>query len=107
MNNCARRRDRFRHVRAAEAIERLDLKMLAQGEARVLGQKGVAVVLERMIDLTQRILLLSAHQQLRWRDARQFAEQCLSILQLRHPKLARGQISISETKVAIAGVNRA
>jgi len=39
MHDCARGCDRLRHLPAAETIERFYLKMLAQGEARVLWQE--------------------------------------------------------------------
>ena len=52
--------DCLRHVRAAEAVERFDPEMLAQREAGVLGQKGVTVVLERVINPAELFLLLGA-----------------------------------------------
>ena len=50
MNDCARGRDCLRHVRATKTVQLFNLKMLAQREARVLGQKGIAVILDRVID---------------------------------------------------------
>ena len=55
MNDCARGGDCLRHFSAAEAIQRFRFKMLTQGEARLLRQERVAVVLERVIDVTKLI----------------------------------------------------
>ena len=66
MNNCACGGDRLRHLRAAKTVQRFYLEMFAQGEARVFRQERIAVVLDRVIDLAQRLFLLGADQQLRW-----------------------------------------
>ena len=56
MNDRPGRGDRRRHLRAPEAIERFDLEMLAQSEARLFRQKRVTVVFERVIDFAESAL---------------------------------------------------
>ena len=75
MDDRARGRNRCRHLGATETIERFHFEMLAEGEARVLGQKCVAVVLERVIDFAELLFLLSTDQQLRRRNACEFVQE--------------------------------
>src|SRR5204862_247466 len=92
---------------AAEAIQRFRFEMFALGEDRLLGQERVAVILERVIDLTNAIFLFGADEKFRRRNTREFVKERLSILQLGEPELAGGEVRISKTKYAAVGVNRA
>ena len=74
MNDCARSGDCLRHFAAAETIQRFRFKMLAQGEARLFRQERVAVVLERVIDLTDLIFLFGADEKFRRRNPREFVK---------------------------------
>src|SRR4029077_14623547 len=107
MNDCARGSDRLRHFSAAESIQRFRFEMLTQGEDRLLRQKRVAVVLERVIDVTELIFLFGTDEQFRRRNAREFVKERLPIWQLGEPELAGGEVRVSKTKYAAVGVNRA
>ena len=107
MHDRAGRSDRRGHVRAAEAVERFDLEMFAQGEGRLFRQKRVAVVFERVIDFAGLRFLFRADQQFRRRNARQFVEERLSILHLGQSKLPGGEIGVGETKRIAIGIDRA
>ena len=67
--------DRGRHLCATESIKRFCFEMLAQSERRLLRQKRITVIAERVIELAKFLLLLIAHQQLGWRNARQLVEE--------------------------------
>ncbi len=69
MQDRPRRAHRRRHARAAEAIQRLHLEMFAQGEKRLLVEKGIRVVGLRAAQRAEAILLLRAEQDLRRADA--------------------------------------
>ncbi len=80
MNDRTGSRHCLRHLRATKSVERFDLEMFAQREDRLLGQKRVAVILERVIDFADFLLLFQADQQFGWRNASDFVEQRLAIL---------------------------
>src|ERR1700741_4186046 len=97
MNHRARGSDRLGHFSAAESVQRFRFEMLAQSEDRLLGQERVAVILERVIDLTKLISLFRANDQFRRRNAREFVKERLPILRLGEPELAGGEVRVSKT----------
>src|SRR4030095_10451166 len=107
MNDCARGSHGLRHFSAAKAIQRFRFEMFTQGEDRLLSQERVAVVLERVIDLTKVIFLFGADEHFRRRNTREFVKQRLSILRLGEPELAGSEVRVSKTKYAAVNVNRA
>src|SRR2546426_3725087 len=106
MNDRARRPDRLRHFRTAEAIEGLDFEMLAEGETRMLRQKNIIVVGERAFDLRKLFLLPVADQQFRRRNARQLIEQCAAVFQLCESKFTGAQVRIGESENAVVKKDR-
>ena len=92
------RADRRRHIRAAEAIQRLHLEMLAQGEGGLVLREGVAVAARGHLagEIGQLVRLLVAEQHLARADARQFIFQLRHGLQLREAKLPGAEIDIGE-----------
>ena len=60
MHDRSGRSDRRGHLRATESIERFGLEMFAQSEDCLFRQKRVAVVFQRVVDLTDMRFLLRA-----------------------------------------------
>ena len=107
MNDCPRRSDCRRHLRAPEAVERFDLEMFAQGEDCLFWQKRVTVVFERVIDFADLRFLFRADQQFGGRNTRDLIVQRLSILRLGQSELTRAEIGVCETECIAIGIDRA
>ena len=74
MDDRAGRRNRRRHFAATKAIKRLGFEVFAEGEDRLLRQKGVAVVLQALSQVLQLVRLGVANQQFRGRDPGQLIQ---------------------------------
>src|SRR6266487_5501170 len=107
MHDRPSRSDRRGHLRAPEAVERLDFEMFAQGEDCLFWQKRVAVVFELVIGLAGLRVLCRADQQFGRRNTRDFIVQRLPILRLGQAELTGAQIGVCETERITVGIDRA
>ena len=83
------------------------LKMLAEGEARILRQESVMVVGQRMLKPCELVRLRSLIRSFGGGDARQFVEEGARVGDLHEPELARAEIGIGETEDSIVKEDRA
>src|SRR6059058_2016046 len=107
MHDRPSRSDRRGHLRAPEAVERLDFEMFAQGEDCLFRQKCVAVVFERVIDFAGLRFLFRADQQFGWRNTRDLIVQRLPTLRLGQSELTGAEIGVCETERIAIDIDRA